>query len=163
MTDPITTPAQMREAAALECDACGATRPTSDFYWRNDLNRFRSTCKDCWNAAAAAREATSEKKAKRSEQRKASRAQEVNRARERKSATAYRHRHPEKTVAKRMVRSALSSGDLVRPEACSQCGLGCVRADGASGIQAHHTDYSRPLDVVWLCIKCHAKEHRNVG
>ena len=163
MTDPITTPAQMREAAAKVCDVCGSTRPSSDFYWRNDLKRFRSTCKVCWNAAAAAREATAEKKAKRSEQRKASRAQEVNRARERKSATEYRRRHPEKADAKRIVRSAISRGDLIRPEACSQCGLGCVRADGAPGIQAHHADYSKPLDVVWLCIKCHAKEHRNVG
>ena len=26
-------------------------------------------------------------------------------------------------------------------------------------IHAHHTDYSRPLDVLWLCDTCHITQH----
>ena len=48
---------------------------------------------------------------------------------------------------------AIRRGEVVRPETCSRC--------GASGrIHGHHPDYSRPLEVLWLCQACHATEHR---
>lgn len=34
----------------------------------------------------------------------------------------------------------------------------CARC-GAAKVQAHHTDYERPLEVVWLCRPCHLTEH----
>lgn len=33
-------------------------------------------------------------------------------------------------------------------------------ACGAVGGQRHHHDYSRPLDIRWLCDPCHRAEHR---
>ena len=40
-------------------------------------------------------------------------------------------------------------GNLVRPTACEQCGTTGVKIDAA------HSDYMRPLDVRWLCRRCH--------
>jgi hypothetical protein len=34
----------------------------------------------------------------------------------------------------------------------------CVRC-GDSETEMHHPDYSRPLDVIWLCRTCHAQWH----
>lgn len=51
------------------------------------------------------------------------------------------------------VQSAVNSGDLVRPETCERCGK-------EGPVVAHHSDYSKPLDVRWLCHKCHKLEHR---
>ena len=59
-------------------------------------------------------------------------------------------RHPEREQAKRLVYRALRSGRLVR-EPCKIC--------GASDVQAHHADYTRPLDVEWLCTAHHARIH----
>lgn len=85
---------------------------------------------------------------------------EVNRARERRSTTAYRERHPERERAKRAIRSALEKGWLTRPERCEKCGRDPgPRSDGRSQIHAHHEDYSRPLCVTWMCIHCHTAEH----
>jgi hypothetical protein len=55
-----------------------------------------------------------------------------------------------------LVRSALKNGVLVRPDTCQKCGDKPQKAsDGRSKIHAHHHDYDKPLDVEWLCSKCH--------
>jgi len=43
---------------------------------------------------------------------------------------------------------AIKSGTLVRPDRCDKCDIPC-RPDG------HHTDYLQPLNIEWLCKKCH--------
>lgn len=59
----------------------------------------------------------------------------------------------------RKVRAAIKAGLLVRPEECSRCHkIPKLRTDGASGIQGHHNDYSKPLVVEWLCSKCHRED-----
>jgi ribosome-binding protein aMBF1 (putative translation factor) len=50
---------------------------------------------------------------------------------------------------------ALRFGKLVRPQTCSQCGI------VSTGIHGHHHDYSKPLDVIWVCRKCHRHIHKN--
>lgn len=59
----------------------------------------------------------------------------------------------------RQVRTALKRGILVRPDTCSKCGCKPGRAaDGRSKIHAHHPDHGKPLEIEWLCAKCHRKE-----
>ncbi len=61
--------------------------------------------------------------------------------------------------AYRKVRTALASGVLVRPDTCSRCGRNPgLASDGRAMIQAHHHDYEKPLDVEWICCKCHREE-----
>ena len=65
--------------------------------------------------------------------------------------------HPEKHKARESVNRAISRGDLSRPAVCSCCEL----ANGM--IEAHHEDYSRPLEVVWYCKTCHGARHRVIN
>ena len=68
------------------------------------------------------------------------------------SANKARSDSPFKSKAHSAVRRAIARGDLVRPDCCQDC--------GASGkIHGHHEDYSKPLDVEWLCPPCHHKRH----
>ncbi len=64
-----------------------------------------------------------------------------------------------KRTAHRAVRAALARGDLVRPKSCSRCGdEPLAGSDGRASIQAHHHDYSKPLEIEWICPTCHRKE-----
>lgn len=64
----------------------------------------------------------------------------------------HRHRDPVKVRARALVRAAVRYGRLKRGP-CAHCGLNDGKAHG------HHEDYSKPLDVIWLCVGCHRKQH----
>lgn len=53
--------------------------------------------------------------------------------------------------AGKKVMRAIKHGVLTRPSICEQCG------DTTRRIEAAHADYSRPLDVRWLCKPCHGR------
>jgi hypothetical protein len=68
-------------------------------------------------------------------------------------ATASAHAHNK-------VEKAVLRGRLARPATCQECGgSGQPYADGRAPIQAHHPDYNKPLEVMWLCQRCHHKWH----
>jgi len=62
-------------------------------------------------------------------------------------------RDPDKTKARGKVGYALKTNSIQRPKNCTNC-------LAKKELDAHHPDYSRPLDVVWLCRQCHADVHR---
>lgn len=56
--------------------------------------------------------------------------------------------------AQLLVHLALKSGKLTK-QTCEVC--------GASKAEAHHDDYTKPLEVHWLCRSHHRKLHANWG
>lgn len=60
--------------------------------------------------------------------------------------------NPEKYKARYLVRNAIVAGKLKKPTRCSVC-----KKQGR--IHGHHPDYSKPLEVVWLCDQCHRQIH----
>jgi hypothetical protein len=62
----------------------------------------------------------------------------------------YRVLHHAELYARGVLLRAVRKGDVVRPCTCSLCGIECV-PDG------HHEDYSKPLDVIWVCKTCHRR------
>ena len=66
---------------------------------------------------------------------------------------AYYEKYPERLLAKRMVEKNILSGVLIRPDVCEDCG-------NIIETEAHHKDYSKPLEVRWLCRACHKIVHR---
>lgn len=79
----------------------------------------------------------------------------------RKYMRKYFQLHPERRIEKspeqnrthNLFKSALRSGKLRRAEICEKCGSG-------EKIEGHHCDYSKPLEVIWLCQKCHNELNR---
>jgi len=68
---------------------------------------------------------------------------------------AFTEANPEKRAAHVAAGNAIRSGRL-KALPCERCGY-------AVGVQAHHEDYSKPLDVIWLCTRCHGERHREIN
>jgi len=66
---------------------------------------------------------------------------------------SYRLRNRLKAKAHEQAQYAVKMGRLVKPDACQECGQ-------KSNVDGHHKDYSKPLEVIWLCRPCHRKQHR---
>lgn len=47
---------------------------------------------------------------------------------------------------------AIRRGLMIKPKRCQECGAVGI-------IYGHHDDYDRPLDVIWLCPRCHKDKH----
>jgi hypothetical protein len=62
----------------------------------------------------------------------------------------WRQEKPERPRAHLHVQSAVKNGKL-KAQPCKVC--------FATPTQAHHPDYSQPLEVIWLCALHHRQEH----
>lgn len=60
-----------------------------------------------------------------------------------------------KIRGRELTNQAIGRGTLVRPSKCDMCYMPCHP-------DAHHLDYTQPLDIAWLCPRCHAAEHRDL-
>jgi hypothetical protein len=63
-----------------------------------------------------------------------------------------RERHRDAYKARTAVGNAVRDRRLKKLP-CEVCGVGKV--------EAHHSDYKKPLDVIWLCFKHHRMKHGN--
>lgn len=49
--------------------------------------------------------------------------------------------------------AALKEGIINKSLKCAECQI-------EYKTEAHHEDYTKPLDVIWLCHGCHMRRHR---
>lgn len=133
------------------CFKCGVEKAIEDFYVHPKMADGRlGKCKDCTKIDVRNRpKALVRAYERRRGQTSARRASQLV---QQKAARAL---HPEKFKARSAVSNAIRSGRLVR-RPCRGCG-------STSKVEGHHPDYSKPLDVVWLCDACHHAEHRVEG
>jgi hypothetical protein len=66
----------------------------------------------------------------------------------------WRRANPEKYACHIAAAGALLRGQLVK-QPCEVCGA----TEEQSRIDAHHSDYSKPLEVRWLCRAHHVRLH----
>lgn len=144
------------------CKTCGESKPLMDFYNQTNGNPMR-LCKGCWKDYVKANrllrfehyreyERTRANAPHRVEARKAYAQTPQGRARSDAGKRAYITRNPAKRAAHVEVGNAIRAGKLVRLP-CEVC--------GSARAQAHHDDYTKPLDVRWLCTTHHMEWHRH--
>jgi hypothetical protein len=143
----------------MRCKKCEVEQPDSEFY-PND-----KTCKCCRRELVKANREAKADYYRQYDRDRANQPDRVQARREYKKTESgkeahfraiktYREKHPMRHAAHVIVRGAMKRGDLVKPHAYESCG-------STGALEAHHDDYTKPLDVRWLCDLCHKEWHRN--
>jgi hypothetical protein len=148
---------------AKPCRVCLVVKPLSDFYAHPSAGDLRmNKCKECHKKAVQENyranldqyreyEKSRAMLPHRVELRAAYQKTEAGKAAVRRAHEASNSRYPERRQARILTGNAIRDGKIARLP-CEVCGN--VKAE------AHHDDYSKPLDVRWLCRKHHAEHHR---
>jgi hypothetical protein len=135
-----------------ECFKCKTVKPLEAFYKHLMMaDGHVNKCKECnKNDVTANRNKNIEKvraydRARSKEPERIKAAAEINRA--------WRAEDSRRVLAHSAVARAIRKGELVR-QPCCRC--------GAEKTVAHHEDYDKPLEVVWLCQPCHKQRHKEL-
>jgi hypothetical protein len=120
--------------AVKQCNKCGAFKPLTAFKLSTLLQGVRyDRCKECFR-----------------KQRAEARLARVFQKAIREGASSI-DRDRLRTIAFSRVGNAVKTGALART-ACERCG-------SSENVEGHHPDYSKPLEVEWLCRSCHKAHH----
>jgi len=132
-----------------ECFKCNETKPLSEFYKHPQMSDGRlGKCKECTKRDV--KKHRKENDSVREYDRRRYHEDPKRRAYSRANAKRWGEKNPVKKAAQIAVNNAVRDGRLVKSP-CEQC--------GAKKVHGHHDDYSRPLDVRWLCPLCHHRHH----
>lgn len=148
--------------AKRACTQCGMTKVLADFPKGNRKDGTHTHCKSCRKIQfkkyyVKNRErliANSIKHAKKNPQRtreNSARHNEQNRNRIAKRDAARKQLNRHKSRAHWAVWYAVNVARTLQRQPCEIC--------GSEKTEAHHDDYSKPLQVRWLCLSCHKKHH----
>lgn len=78
-----------------------------------------------------------------------------------KQSTEYRRKYrkdnPMKYAAHIALGNAVRDGKVKKSKRCQTC------KNNSSRLFGHHFDYSKPLEVIWVCQICHKKIHKKAG
>lgn len=131
------------------CFKCQAEQPLSAFYKHKQMaDGHLNKCKSCTKADAWHHRNDNIEKVRAYDRERGKTPERL--ARGTAVTAAYRLQFPERYRANSAVANALKRGALAK-QPCFCCGV--------DEVEAHHADYSRPLDVVWLCPAHHKEIH----
>ncbi len=148
------------------CRTCSAEKPLTEFYKHSGMaDGHLNKCNLCVKARIKKyRELNFEKiqahdklrntEPHRVKARKEYLQTEAGRLSRKKSIDAYHKRYPMTYAAHVITGNAIRDGKLFQASNCSVC-------DSTEKIEGHHDDYTKPLEIRWLCKKCHKEWHKH--
>ena len=147
------------------CRECNKEKPFSDFYKHPKMaDGHLNKCSECVKTRVTKhREANLEKVRgydkqrymlpHRIQARKEYEQTEQGKATRKRRTDSYNKRYPLTHAAHIITSNAIKNKKLKRAESCSVCGIQNLT-------EGHHDDYTKPLEVRWLCNKCHREWHK---
>ena len=138
--------------SSKECFKCETVKPLEEFYKHKMMaDGHLNKCKACTKSEVAKHRVENIERIREYDKERAKRP-------ERKAVNitinrAWRSEDLRRQKAHRLVSRAIKKALLVRAPCC-RC--------GSERSLAHHEDYDKPLDVMWLCQPCHKQRHKEL-
>lgn len=130
------------------CTTCGTEKPKSEFQVRlASKDGFTAACKLCLKARDTKR--YEKERELRLARQKMYLSTPDGKAAHKRAVQGWQEKNKLRRAAHVILGNALRN-QTVKPQPCWVCG---------KKAEAHHPDYSRPLDVVWLCKQHHREVH----
>lgn len=130
----------------IPCIKCNTSKPLDSFYKSTIYKSGYGECRPCVRSRVAA--------ANKKPHRVAYFNSQLYRDRHRLNFKTYFSKYPARHAVRQQTYQAIEKGLLTRASHCESCNT-------TGKIEAHHDDYNKPLDVRWLCSKCHSHWHNH--
>lgn len=131
------------------CARCSIEKNINEFYKHKETSDgYLNFCKECKKEEARKHSSSikgriNDKNRQNTDKRKKWRAE---------FQKKYRAKHKKKNLARRIFWNTFRYG-TIKKLPCEQCGT-------EEMVEAHHYDYDKPLDVMWLCGNHHKEWHK---
>ena len=135
-----------------ECFKCKAVKPLTEFYKHSGMTDGHiNKCKACAKNDANAHRSKNLEKIRAYDRERGKIPERIKLMTE--VTRAWRSQDRRRAKAHTAVARAIRNGHLVR-QPCIRC--------GEKKSLAHHEDYDKPLEVMWLCNPCHKQRHKEL-
>jgi hypothetical protein len=139
-------------AHSKKCFKCETIKPLNDFYKHSMmLDGHVNKCKECNKKDVLEHRLKNIDKIRAYDRQRGNQPERLKLAAE--VTKAWRAEDKRRTKAHNAVARAIKNGRLTR--------MPCVRCNKLK-TEAHHEDYDKPLDIVWLCCVCHNQRHKEI-
>lgn len=147
------------------CKDCGTQKPLTEYYKHSGmLDGYLNKCIECVKARVKKHRSINIETIKefdkkrgmlphRVQARKAYLQTEQGKAAKKRAHDTYKEKYPMKHAAHILFRNAVRDKMVEVKDSCEEC-------NSKLNLQGHHDDYTKPLEVRWLCVKCHNLWHK---
>ena len=139
-------------ARSKTCFKCKVDQPLTEFYKHSQMaDGHLNKCKSCTKIEATKHREKNIERIREYDRKRGRLAHRV--ALHTRVSKAWRAEDKRRQKAHNAVRQAILNGRL-SSSPCERC--------GEEKSLAHHEDYDKPLDVMWLCQPCHKQRHKEL-
>ena len=148
-----------------KCKECNTEKELTDFYKHSKMaDGHLNKCIECVKSRISKHRNENLEKIKQYDKKRAMLPHRVKARKEyiqtdkgkearKRSIIKYKKKYPMAYAAHVIFGNAIRDGKIKKENNCSICGSDLI-------VEAHHDDYTKPLNVRWLCNKCHRDWHK---
>ena len=135
------------------CFKCKKNKPLNDFYkHKGMIDGYLGKCKVCTKLDVSKHRAENLEKVREYDRQRSKNPIRIKLNKE--ITKAWRAEDERRAKAHQTVAYAIKKGEIVKQS--------CFRCSKESAI-AHHEDYDKPLEIIWLCQPCHKQRHKEIN